>query len=92
MSTRVTKRPADEERTMHDADNFREAVLQGLRSIDAGHFAELENPAALQRYFGDISGGPLKRYAISREARTDLDYLIYYREFCTESTCRGKHL
>lgn len=51
-----------------DPDNVKEEVLQGLRSIDEGHFTELETQAALQRYFGDIAQRGKKRHAARRKA------------------------
>jgi antitoxin ParD1/3/4 len=37
-----------------DPDNVREAVLQGLNSIERGDFTELSTQEDLERFFGDI--------------------------------------
>ncbi len=43
-----------EQSTIVDPDNVSEAVLEGLRSIEAGRFTELQTPEDLQRYFDGI--------------------------------------
>jgi hypothetical protein len=37
-----------------DPDNVKDAVLEGLRSIEHGNFTELQTQDDLQRYFEDI--------------------------------------
>ena len=51
-------------------DNVKEAVLEGLRSIERGNFTELETQDDLQRYFGDIVQRGKRRLAASRKAAT----------------------
>jgi antitoxin ParD1/3/4 len=51
-----------------DPDNVKEAVLEGLHSIERGNFTELQTQDDLQRYFGDIVQGGKKRLAASRKA------------------------
>jgi hypothetical protein len=51
-----------------DPDNVKEAVLQGLRSIERGDFTELHTQEDLLRYFGDIINRGEKRLAALRKA------------------------
>jgi antitoxin ParD1/3/4 len=51
-----------------DPDNVKEAVLEGLHSIERGNFTELQTQDDLQRYFGDIVQRGKKRLAASRKA------------------------
>jgi antitoxin ParD1/3/4 len=51
-----------------DPDNVKEAVLEGLLSIERGNFTELETDDDLQRYFADIVQRGKKRLAASRKA------------------------
>jgi antitoxin ParD1/3/4 len=50
-----------------DPDNVRDAVLEGLRSIEGGHFTELQTPEDLQRYFDDIVQRGKKRLGAKRK-------------------------
>jgi antitoxin ParD1/3/4 len=51
-----------------DPDNVKEAVLEGLRSIERGDFTELHTQEDLQRYFGDIVHRGKKRLAALKKA------------------------
>jgi hypothetical protein len=51
-----------------DPDNVHEAVLQGLRSIESGHFTELPSQEDLQRYFADVVQRGKKRLAARTKA------------------------
>jgi hypothetical protein len=51
-----------------DPDNVKEAVLEGLRSIERGDFEELHTQEDLQRYFGDIIHCGEKRLAALKKA------------------------
>jgi hypothetical protein len=51
-----------------DPDNVKEAVLDGLRSIERGNFTELQTEDDLHRYFGDIVQRGKKRLSASRKA------------------------
>ena len=46
-----------------DPDNVKEAVLEGLCSIEGGDFTELGTQKDLKRYFGDIVQRGTKRLA-----------------------------
>jgi antitoxin ParD1/3/4 len=51
-----------------DPDNFQEAVLDGLRSIERGEGTEIRTREELRRYFEDIVHRGKKRLAASRKA------------------------
>jgi antitoxin ParD1/3/4 len=51
-----------------DPDNFQEAVLDGLRSIERGEGTEIRTREELRRYFEDIVHRGKKRLASSRKA------------------------
>jgi len=54
--------------TIVDPDNVKEAVLQGLASIERGDFTELHTQEDLQRFFGDIVHRGKKRLAAKGKA------------------------
>jgi antitoxin ParD1/3/4 len=51
-----------------DPDNAREAVLQGLASIERGESIELKDDAELKEFFDDIVSRGKKRLAAKRKA------------------------
>ena len=51
-----------------DPDNFEEAVLEGLRSIERGDVIELRNDEELRRYFDDIIQRGKKRFVAAKRA------------------------
>src|ERR1700735_5222593 len=51
-----------------DPDNVKEAVLEGLRSIERGDFTEFQTQEELQHYFGDIVHRGKKRLAAVKKA------------------------
>jgi antitoxin ParD1/3/4 len=51
-----------------DPDNFQEAVLDGLRSIERGEGTVIRTREELRRYFEDIVHRGKKRLAASRKA------------------------
>ena len=57
-----------EESEIVDPDNFQEAVLDGLRSIERGEGTEIRTREELRRYFEDIVHRGKKRLAASRKA------------------------
>lgn len=54
--------------TIVDPDNFEEAVLEGVRSIERGDFIELHTPEDARRFFDDIIQRGKKRLAAARRA------------------------
>src|ERR1700733_11605924 len=57
-----------EQSVIVDPDNMKEAVLQGLGSIERGDFTELHTQEDLQRFFGEIILRGKKRLAAKRKA------------------------
>jgi antitoxin ParD1/3/4 len=57
-----------EQSAIVDPDNVRNAVLEGLRSIERGEGTELETEEDLRRYFEDIVHRGKKRLAAGRRA------------------------
>jgi antitoxin ParD1/3/4 len=53
-----------------DPDGYREAVLEGLASIERGDFNELKGEAALHEFFEDIISRGKKRLAAKKRAAT----------------------
>jgi len=53
-----------------DPDDAREAVLEGLASMERGDFIELRGEAALQEFFEDIISRGKKRLAAKKRAAT----------------------
>lgn len=51
-----------------DPDDFREAVLSGLSSIERGEFTEFSTQEDLRRYFGEIVQRGKKRLASRKKA------------------------
>jgi len=51
-----------------DPDNVKEAVLDGLRSIEVGRFTEVHTQRDLQRYFDDVVRRGKKRL-VAKAAR-----------------------
>jgi len=49
-----------------DPDDARDAVLEGLASIERGDFIELKGEAALKEFFADIVARGRKRLAAKR--------------------------
>jgi antitoxin ParD1/3/4 len=57
-----------EQSVIVDPDNFQEAVLDGLRSIERGEGTEIHTREELRRYFEDIVHRGKKRLAVGRKA------------------------
>ncbi len=57
-----------EQSAIVDPDNFQEAVLDGLRSIERGEGTEIHTEEDLRRYFEDIVHRGKKRLAARRKA------------------------
>jgi len=58
----------EEQRTIADPDNVREAVLEGLASIERGDYIELNGDAELKEFFADIVTRGKKRLAAKKKA------------------------
>ena len=55
-----------EQSVITDPDNFKEAVLEGIRSTERGDFIEIRGDEDLRRYFEDIVRRGKKRLANAR--------------------------
>jgi antitoxin ParD1/3/4 len=58
----------DKQSAILDPDNARDAILEGLASLESGDSIELKNDAELKEFFNDIVSRGKRRAAAKRKA------------------------